>query len=223
MDALCINQVDERERASQIVKMREIYSGAWSVVAWLGEEYDYSNEAFDLLERLATLVEASKVAAFGEFGIPSGLFFGHYFYALNELMGRGYWSRLWIVQEIVMGSSAVVVRCGDRLLDWKTFCDGITVLYRPDIWHIKDQLLEMEVQTNGLGGPRYDARWGTGELHLVKRELQTLSRYEEQGNGKLGFRRLLDIAGSAGCRDIKGQGLCPVGHDGAGDCAEAGA
>ena len=35
IDAICINQNDEIERASQISKMREIYSGAWTVIlAW---------------------------------------------------------------------------------------------------------------------------------------------------------------------------------------------
>ncbi|KAH8896064.1 HET-domain-containing protein [Thozetella sp. PMI_491] len=203
VDALCINQADDGERAAQVAKMRDIYSNALSVVAWLGKAHDYSDEAFDLLERLAGLAEASKTAPFGEFGLPSGLFFGYYFSGLNELMRRTYWSRLWVVQELVLGASAVLLRCGERSIDWDTFCAGITVLYRPDLWHIKDELLVNEVHRHGSDGTGRRKQWSTSQLHLVKRELLVLSRYEEQGAGRLGFRRLLDIAGSSDCRDTR--------------------
>ena len=203
VDALCINQQDEEEQASQISKMRHIYGAAWNVVAWLGEAADASNAAFDLLEGLASFADASANIPFGKFSIPSYMFFGHYFYGLNELMQREYWSRLWIVQELVLGSSAVVLRCGDRIMDWQTFCGGITVLHRPDLWIIKDYLLLSEVKRHGLGGEQYDPRWATLWLHLIHKDIQVLGRYEEQGTGALGLRRLLDIAITSNCRDTR--------------------
>jgi hypothetical protein len=51
-------------------------------------------------------------------------------FVLHELMKLSYWKRLWVVQEIVMGSSFTILRCGDAALDLDTFCRGIAVLYR---------------------------------------------------------------------------------------------
>ncbi|KAF2870087.1 heterokaryon incompatibility protein-domain-containing protein, partial [Massariosphaeria phaeospora] len=38
VDAVCVNQRDESERSSQVAFMKEIYSNARMVYAWLGEE-----------------------------------------------------------------------------------------------------------------------------------------------------------------------------------------
>ena len=38
VDALCINQADEYEKAAQIKQMGQIYSMAEKVIAWLGLE-----------------------------------------------------------------------------------------------------------------------------------------------------------------------------------------
>ncbi len=174
VDALCINQTDEHEQASQIGKMRFIYSGAWNVIAWLGEERNASNAAFDLLEQFASVTAQSEQQRFGEFQLPSGLFFGHYFYGLNELMQRQYWSRLWIVQELVLGSSAVVVRCGKRTWTGKPSARASTSSSARILWIIKDHLLENEVRRHRPGGSGYDARWATLWLHLVHKDIQVL-------------------------------------------------
>ncbi|KUJ08711.1 HET-domain-containing protein, partial [Mollisia scopiformis] len=38
IDAICVNQEDLNERSQQVQLMREIYSQAWRVVVWLGED-----------------------------------------------------------------------------------------------------------------------------------------------------------------------------------------
>jgi hypothetical protein len=40
VDALCINQQDEVERAKQILRMKDIYSTARDTVVWLGPDED---------------------------------------------------------------------------------------------------------------------------------------------------------------------------------------
>ena len=211
IDAICINQDDELERASQVSKMRDIYSRAWAVVAWLGEERNYSHDAFNLLQRFADMTEESSLQAFGELRLPTILLFGKCFYGLNELMMRPYWSRLWIVQELVLGASSTILCCGDRRMRWNTFCDSINVLFRADMWIIKDDLLRADVERLGLSEEDYDSRWSTLWLHLVHKDLQVMSRYEEKGIGKLGLRRLLDIACSSDCRDTRDKVFALVG------------
>jgi len=192
VDALCINQRDEDEKAFQISKMREIYSGAWAVIAWLGDEYDDSDKALDLLQQFAKMNEERQKELAGQIARRPDSLGKRSFFGLNELMKRQYWSRLWIVQELVLGGSASVLRCGDRALDWSTFCAGIDVLFRADMWIIKDRLLQSE-----------DSVWDTLSLHLVHKDIRVLSQYEEEGGGRLGFRRLLDIACSSDCWDAR--------------------
>ena len=53
IDAICINQNDTAERGLQIGKMRELYTDAWSVVIWLGDESEDSEKAIYHLETLS--------------------------------------------------------------------------------------------------------------------------------------------------------------------------
>jgi len=48
-DAICINQADDNEKELQIQFMATIYAKASSVIVWLGEAQDNSNQALDAL------------------------------------------------------------------------------------------------------------------------------------------------------------------------------
>lgn len=53
VDAVCINQSNLAERASQVGQMRTIYRNAARVLVWLGRREDKSELAFPLCERIA--------------------------------------------------------------------------------------------------------------------------------------------------------------------------
>lgn len=53
IDAISINQDDLEERGRQVRRMREIYGNSQTVIAWLGEEYDQSHKAIELVRELA--------------------------------------------------------------------------------------------------------------------------------------------------------------------------
>jgi len=55
VDAICINQEDDKERHHQIPLMEEIYSLAETVYAWLGPGNAASDKAMDYLKRRARL------------------------------------------------------------------------------------------------------------------------------------------------------------------------
>ncbi|KAL2144629.1 hypothetical protein VTI28DRAFT_8840 [Corynascus sepedonium] len=199
VDALCINQGDADEQASQINKMREIYHGSWAVIAWLGEGNEDSDLAFDLLSQFSTMTPKQQ----GELAnqLPKSLDprWTKAFYGLNELMKGPYWLRLWIVQEVVLGGTAAVLCCGSNRIEWTTFCEGLDVLFRRDMYIVKDKLLRVEVARRRS---RRDPVWHTLSLHLVHKDLWTLSRHDDsKAKRSLGFRRLLDIACSSVCRD----------------------
>lgn len=201
VDAICINQSDEQEKAQQIQRMRELYSTAWTVIAWIGvwPPGDLARHAVPFLRILASLREDQRdlqTLRTGR-GEPST---GAYLCALHELMQQGYWFRLWIIQELVMGASSTVLRYGDDIMDWDTFLRGIGVLYDGFNWQFKDAELKRELRSRTV---RHGRAWRPYSSHLVHFDLRQLSRAAEKGTRRLGFRRLLDIANGAKCSDVR--------------------
>ncbi|KAI8720637.1 HET domain-containing protein [Fusarium sp. LHS14.1] len=191
VDAICINQSDVEETSEQVARMREIYSEAWAVVAWLGPAGDESDQGMRLLSALSRLDDKEKddltalleqnPAMFGEFA----------FYGLHNLMKRRYWWRLWIIQELVMGSKSTILRCGGDTLDWETFSRGISSLYHGGLWSAKDWLLKGEMKKKLA---KDDPRWVTASIHLVHQNIRPLSEFEFQGGERQGMRKLLELA-----------------------------
>lgn len=119
-DAICINQRDRTEQSQQVKLMPKIYSGAQEVAIWLGTEYDDSEQALHLLKTITTVVGLSIADnAVIETVIRSKEWRSH-FTALVNLFERDYWSRLWVVQE-VLNAKGVEVYCGESQLPWSVF------------------------------------------------------------------------------------------------------
>jgi hypothetical protein len=61
IDAICINQDDSEEKNHQVKAMARIYSGASRVLAWLGEDDEYTDLAFDSLDSFFWASKASII------------------------------------------------------------------------------------------------------------------------------------------------------------------
>ncbi|PMD64719.1 uncharacterized protein K444DRAFT_499797, partial [Hyaloscypha bicolor E] len=92
VDAICINQKHDNEKEAQVQFMQSIFSGAQETWGWLGPEVDKSNNAVDLINVLSRAQWGSLKSP----GIEDKLA------ALDHLLTRDYWYRVWIVQEIVL-------------------------------------------------------------------------------------------------------------------------
>jgi hypothetical protein len=88
IDALCINQRDETEKSKQVQMMGQIYKKAAMVLMWLGSDPRVRAAVETLRNRRATLMS-----------------FGHYYEFFKKV---DYWSRAWIVQEVVLARRPVV-------------------------------------------------------------------------------------------------------------------
>jgi hypothetical protein len=101
-----------------------------------------------------------------------------------------------------MGASFTIVRCDDELLDLESLCKGISVLYRGSNWSLKDRLLANERNLRHLGN---DPAWyHIQSLHLLHQAVRELIYYESTGIGtRLGFRRLLQVAHTGQCREVR--------------------
>lgn len=66
IDAICINQKDDAEKVTQIPLMREIYSRAACVIAWVGREKDYSDTLFTSMDYISDLLSKVKGRVAGD-------------------------------------------------------------------------------------------------------------------------------------------------------------
>lgn len=134
IDAICINQKVIIERASQVKRMREIYTKAWTPIIWLGEETEGSNFALDLIITLASEYASRD----GVNRLTKTLhqnpqhFGGGRWRALNDMVCRRYWRRLWILQEVTLGRNSTPVLCGDRTLPWAHFVGAFKLIINTD-------------------------------------------------------------------------------------------
>jgi hypothetical protein len=134
VDAICIDQANEDEKSRQVRHMGTIYKKATGgVVVWLGAGTEESHIAISCIKRLFN-------------GDISGLLEEYYrpqaklwtLETLDHLCCRPYWSRLWIIQEVVHASK-IMVYCGEDEMDW---------LVLSSVWRkLKDKIDE------GLGVP----------------------------------------------------------------------
>ncbi|KAG4440837.1 hypothetical protein IFR05_003650 [Cadophora sp. M221] len=151
IDALCIDQSDERERNHQVSLMTQVYSRASRVVAWLGkdgqddlmqvakfidileEESELNDlvkddEARGFLPHFLPSVGPRSTTAASFWSVPVNMLNGSAPRRLNEddhrrgweawdnICHRSYWSRLWILQELIL-AGILVLRCGNVELD----------------------------------------------------------------------------------------------------------
>ena len=128
VDAICINQRDPEEQAQQVGRMRDIYSHARQVLAYLGEQENNSDRIPFLIRTIVMGAEkwAStypingedltrniiKPANFDLLGLPSED--DPAWSCLTSFLSRPWFRRVWVIQEAVLAHSLTVV-CGD----WK--------------------------------------------------------------------------------------------------------
>ncbi|KAK4505980.1 hypothetical protein PRZ48_003945 [Zasmidium cellare] len=96
IDALCIDQSDLKERSHQVSLMAKIYQGAELVVSWLGPPFDASDVALDHLTMFTASLSSSPKSRDEEVD------------AILQLCRRNYWSRLWVLQELVLAAECTV-------------------------------------------------------------------------------------------------------------------
>ena len=138
IDAICIDQKNTAERNEQVKQMDRIYKLAERVIVWLGEESPSSKLAITTLEFLGRQVELTK----DYHRLPSPCCdeplwsdSGHSlpyseetWEAIFDLLGRPWFSRLWILQEIQLGNRYSVIQCGRDLIEWRLFRRAISSL-----------------------------------------------------------------------------------------------
>lgn len=113
IDALCIDQNDPDDRARQVSQMRQIYESATRVVIWLGSSPWCLEDAFSRAKQRPTPI----VYNYGTVR------------AVSKLLRRGWWQRVWVVQELVVARE-VMVQCDSVSLPWDSFVQLVETCMR---------------------------------------------------------------------------------------------
>ncbi|EFW15019.1 hypothetical protein CPSG_08207 [Coccidioides posadasii str. Silveira] len=117
-DAICINQDNSKEKEHQITMMQRIFMSATGVFAWLGEKSDDSDIAMEMLTQLALKLSHSDESS-PQSSLQSSIHTVSKtaLVAISDFLGRPWFRRAWIVQEVVFARN-LTVACGDREMPW---------------------------------------------------------------------------------------------------------
>ncbi|KAI0551240.1 heterokaryon incompatibility protein-domain-containing protein [Xylaria curta] len=139
VDAICINQSDETERAAQVKRMSEIYRQASRVVVWLGSGDHSSSLAIRTLDYLGRQVVTTKNNWM--FCTPDSEepwwceancklpYNEETWKAIGELLTRSWFTRVWVIQEIQLANHHAVIQCGTEEISWSNFRKAIVTLW----------------------------------------------------------------------------------------------
>ncbi|KAI0096631.1 heterokaryon incompatibility protein-domain-containing protein [Nemania sp. FL0031] len=157
IDALCINQSDEDERNTQVTRMADIYSQASQVTVFLGPPGEGSASAIEALKHISDHVELLQN---GQISLSPGRDAGFHrsdlrlpfndetWEAVSHLMNRQWFTRLWVIQEVLLGDMRAKIVCGQSEILWTRFCAAVVAIYRNDF--ISDTLRGDMVLVNSL-------------------------------------------------------------------------
>jgi hypothetical protein len=161
IDAICVNQQDLEERSCQVERMADIFTKASRVVVWLGPESSDSSVAMDCFHTISKNVEVDSVR-----GTIRALsdethwaeknqmlpFSAAQYWSMYRLLQRSWFERLWIWQEVRLGSRNTFVKCGAKEILWRSMCTAVFCLFtkakHPEF--ADSELLSLETRVNAL-------------------------------------------------------------------------
>jgi ankyrin repeat protein len=120
IDAICIDQNNDKERGHQVSQMAEIYEQAERVLIWLGKGTPDTDHLFDHLTsvrqrpRIYDLIKKNPSEKEWLIGgnARKDVIYQHRS-GLNHLLRQSWFNRVWIIQEVAKARSAQVL-CGTR-------------------------------------------------------------------------------------------------------------
>lgn len=139
IDAICIDQSNLEEREKQVARMSSIYKNASRVVVWLGTGSEESDLAMCKLAHLGRQVTLTKdnwlicpPDAEEPYWCESACevpYSEEVWTAIENLLERSWFSRIWIIQEIQLARCGAVVQCGRQHTQWSHFRSAISCLW----------------------------------------------------------------------------------------------
>jgi hypothetical protein len=142
IDAICIDQSNDAEKAVQVPQMASVFSSAEKVVAWLGPASDNSDLFMARVSGLNTIfagitnLKSVSRRSWCDHGLPP--LEDPLWLAFLKLSFRPWFTRLWVVQEVALARSAGFL-CGeyevelDEMMTFAKHLGGIDFPIRNDM------------------------------------------------------------------------------------------
>ncbi|KAK4243337.1 heterokaryon incompatibility protein-domain-containing protein [Corynascus novoguineensis] len=190
IDTICINQGDTVERSSQVRMMDDIYSRAIRTIIWLGSSDDSCSLAWELVDNIYAVFRAQHPTVTSPDEIPartyseshhsrSGLpaWTDERWRSLGKLCNLRWFSRIWVVQEVVLSTKDPIIVHGNNLYPWHRFEWAATWMRRSGylrLPHLPQALLHID----NIGYlRRVTSRW---PLHVLMSITQMKFRASDQ-------------------------------------------
>jgi hypothetical protein len=139
IDAVCINQSDDKEKSAQVKRIGQIYSLASAVIVWLGHEEDNTVRGLETLSAFGNEVEYTidyfcfrspqathpdwfKKTTVLPFDVDAWI-------GVVDFLRRAWFQRLWVWQEIQLGNRNRIMMCGKSTKPWATVRKAILALF----------------------------------------------------------------------------------------------
>ncbi|KAG6356937.1 hypothetical protein INS49_014812 [Diaporthe citri] len=118
VDAICINQEDLKGRNEQVRIMRDVYRKANLVISYLGDGDVNTDWALEKFRRDDFWLDLQRAADLGSSSDHRVEVIRASVIMARDLAERVYWSRVWIIQEIMLATQDPVLVCGSQTLVW---------------------------------------------------------------------------------------------------------
>ncbi|KAF5678157.1 Heterokaryon incompatibility protein [Fusarium denticulatum] len=178
-DALCINQSDHAERLQQVSTMQRIYSQAFRVIGFVGKDYTHASMCFNAIKALTSAwFEVRKslgqhdMSSSTPNNISSCVKNDVSMVRIVELFRSGYWTRLWVVQELV-SSRRAIIRWGDAEISWTLLGLATTLIRNNKSLMTMFNRINKSKKSHGPFQGGLDARTGLMNAYLMNRMSST--------------------------------------------------
>lgn len=119
VDAICIDQEDVEEQNAQVEMMGDIFRRAYRVLPWLGEGDIDTDWLIPLIKDVGFRKEVEQADLVVNFA-PGRVLVRAVAVAMEDLCSRSWWSRLWVVQEIMLGKRDPILVIGRESVAWSS-------------------------------------------------------------------------------------------------------
>ncbi|CAI6093532.1 unnamed protein product [Clonostachys chloroleuca] len=191
IDAICINQLDNDEKGHQIQLMQSVYSQALEVIIWLGSSTVSAKDDLNLrsLQEHGDWVWTEKGAMTAGAGIGGNgdSSTDKQKLAVEFISSQPYWSRTWIIQEIMLASDISII-VGNYIFPWSQVAKLGPQSIQSSLWHKDSHGLPLMNMTFVEGQLRFGQR--SAMFGLLERKTKWDSQFAlntEKEKGKTYF------------------------------------
>lgn len=185
IDAVCINQIDQKEKMTQIPLMNEIYRRAEIVWAWLGIA-EHQNQIPNAIQLLPLLELATREAKQFEMDFGESRYTGldgvdgSIWSAMLHLVHNDWFHRVWVVQEAALARNLIFM-CGRHQITGQQIRDAI-----------RDLTALVSTITSDYAQILFIDNVPSGDVIFHTRDM--VQSYMQMGNPLMARRILFDIS-----------------------------